>query len=217
MEIDVRVDVKQATKYLSRVQRRVIPIATAKALTFTAERAQKAVTALIPQVFSKPTPFVRRSIRFIPASVRKLQSSVYIPNPSVEKVLLVQSDLRTTARRPKKATEIKLLGSYWVIGKQARKNVFGNLTRATYRKILSDVRNGPTTKRGYFMIGEKPRRLIMKRVSRIRSVPWLVEVDRPPVYGRRLPMNRVTQRTVKTQFPRLFDKAVARELGRVKV
>jgi len=38
MEIDVRADVKEATRYLSRVQKRAVPIATAKALTFTAEQ-----------------------------------------------------------------------------------------------------------------------------------------------------------------------------------
>ncbi len=216
VEIDVRADIKEATRYLNRVQKRAVPVATAKALTFTAQRAQKRITAIIPQVFSNPTNFVRRSVRFIPATLRKPVSTVHIPNQAMERVLLVQSDMRQTSLRPKKRNEIKLLGSYWVIGDKAKTNKFGNLPVATYRRMLSDIAARAGGRKDFFIIGHKPRRMIMKRrLVRTAAVPWLVEVQSTPRYSRRLPMNRITQTMVKQQFRRLFDKAMAREVARV--
>ena len=64
------------------------------------------------------------------------------------------------------------------------------------------------------IVGNKLRRIIMKRVNKSTMTPWLIEVSGAPSYGRRLPMNRVTQNMVRTQFRRLFDKAIAREVAR---
>ena len=226
VEIDVRADVKEATRYLNGIQKRAVPIATAKALTFTAERAQKAVTRLIPQVFSNPTPFTRRAIRKETASPNNLHAAVLIKDLSLtqDHYLVVQTDLRTSGRRPKKRHEKRLLGGYWIIGKNAKTNRYGNLTRGTYSKMLADVggfsqrtgdaANTSRKRKLYFIIGNKPRRIIMKRVNKSTVTPWLVEVSGAPSYGRRLPMNRVTQNMVRTQFRRLFDKAIAREVAR---
>ena len=218
---------------LKQIRRRLhagqnaIPLASAKALTFTAERAQKRVTQFIPQVFSNPTPFTRRSIRKTSARPSRLEAQVFFKDISLTREHYLAPQVRGGSR-PQKPAE-KRLGGYWVPGKEARRNKYGNLTQGTWSKILADVgrfglrtgdaantltrRQGGTKRILFFMRRHKNgKRIIYKKVGK-RIVPWLIEVTRPR-YRRRLPFSRIVTTVMTQQYGRLFDKAMQRELAK---
>lgn len=225
VEIVVRVDNKEAKKFWTAVERKALPVATAKTLTFTADRARNRLTQMMPQLFDRPTPFVQRGIQIKPAKPSKLKSTVYVPNSSVEQTLLPHTDLRETSSRKKKKHEYQLAGGYWVVSRNAKTNRYGNLTRATYRRILNDTgQRGPflrgkgARKTNFFMVGTSPRRMILKRPNtKTRAVPWLIEVGLavPKYARRRLPFYKITLRMAQLEMPRIFDKTMAREIKKV--
>ena len=225
--ISVRTDIKDATKYLHGVARKAIPIATAKALTFTAEKAQQEVTRLIPEVFSNPTPFTRNSIRKTTATVSRPEAAVLLKDISLARPHYLLPQIYG-GRRPLKRAE-KRLGGYWVPGKDAKRNQYGNLTQGTWSKILADVGrlglftgDAANTKRKslggkkniqYFMRrSEKTGRRIIYRVfAGKRIIPWLVEIG-PPHYGVRLPFERIVRNVASQRFDGIFEKQLRREL-----
>lgn len=212
-----------------KLSHEAIPRASAKALTFTAERAQKQVTKFIPQVFDNPTPFTRRAIRKTFAKVRKLSADVFLKEQKHTNSHYLSPQIHGGGRPQKRAE--KRLGGYWVPGENAKRNRYGNLTAGTWSKILADVgrfglrtgdasntlarRQGGTKRILYFMRRHKNgKRVIYKRLRK-KIVPWLVEVRRPH-YRRRLPFPKIVSTVMRQQFGRLFDKALTREMDRVR-
>lgn len=228
VEISVRDNVREAGRYLDRVRKQAVTRAAAKAITFTAERGQKDTEALIPQVFSNPTPFTRRAIRKTTARPSQLEAMVYIKDLSLTRdhYLVVHT---TGGGRQQKPSE-RRLGWYWVTSKYAETNRYGNLTRGTMSKILADVgalnqyagdaqntkgkRQGGRGKTYFMQRMPDGRRIVFKRVGRT-AVPWLVEVLKRPSYRVRLPLERTVVASVNRNFVPLFNQQLARELEKV--
>jgi hypothetical protein len=55
-----------------------VPFATARALTQVAQIVQREVTASLPSIFDRPTPFTMRAVQIIPATKTSMTSTVYI-------------------------------------------------------------------------------------------------------------------------------------------
>lgn len=204
-----------------------IDIASAKALTFTAERAQKRVTQFIPQVFDNPTPFTRRSVRKTTATISRLSADVFFKDLTASRPHYLAPQVYGGAR-PQKPFE-KRLGGYWVPGRDAKRNRYGNLTAGTWSKILADLQmygarlgdpentltkaQGGKKKIRFFMRRHRNgKRIIFKKVGK-RTIPWLVEVS-PPTYKKRLPFFKIVGVVMRQQYPVLYDRALQREVAR---
>lgn len=78
---DVRSNIKDFTRYLDNVQKKQIPFATARALTWTAKDAQKELMALMPQTFNVTRKWwLQRQptgIKVKPAKKAELEATVY--------------------------------------------------------------------------------------------------------------------------------------------
>jgi len=232
--------VKFALTGLNQIHRRIeagqrgVLRATAKALTFTAERAQRRVTKIIPRVFDKPTPFTRKSVRKTTANVLArgpLSSNVYFKdiraNDLFGEMHYLQPQVAGGTRVQKRAE--KRLGGYWVPGKDARLNKYGNLTRGTWNKALADIgkygqftgdaantltkAQGGTKRILYFLRRHKNGRRVIYKKVRKRIIPWMVEVSRPQ-YRVRLRFRKIVTKVAAKEYGPLFDKAMQRELAK---
>ena len=67
LEIDLRVDAKQFTRGLSRLERREAPFAIALALTRTAQEIRKNTVKRMGRVLDRPTRFTLNAFKVVPA------------------------------------------------------------------------------------------------------------------------------------------------------
>jgi hypothetical protein len=229
MEINVRVDTKQLTRSLKLIQKRHIPMATAKALTFTAERIEKANKKIIPQIFSNPTKVTRNSVWKQPATPNRLYARVFIKDVRGEEKWLMHH-VKGGARKKKGSERRGRIGDWTAMGKNAPRNQYGNITRARYSKMFADVQRaglysgdyastktkaqGGTKKIKYFMRkGKGGKNVIYMKSGRggKKITPMLVETKQP-TYRKRWPFYKIARSVYKREYDRLFSKQLAREI-----
>ena len=70
MQLDVRVELREALRALENLRRDQIPFATAFALTQCAKAGQADVETQIGRVFDRPTQFTLKAVRTKPATKR---------------------------------------------------------------------------------------------------------------------------------------------------
>lgn len=156
MRIDIRADVKSATRELNRVQREQVPFATSKAINEVLKTAAPAVKDEMRRVFDRPTPWTLNSYRVLKwANKRSLTGVVgfkdmdYKGGPggkaSSAAGAYLQPHMQGGARAPKGlelllrrrgllgATEFVVPSSY------VPRDRFGNVSRGTIQKILANV------------------------------------------------------------------------------
>jgi len=225
----VLIGLKEVRAHVKAGERGVLR-ATAKALTFTAERAQRRVTKFIPQVFDNPTPFTRKSVRKTTANVLAqgpMSVNVYFKDISFARRHYLEPQV-AGGTRPQKRAE-KRFGGYWVPGKDARLNKYGNLTRGTWTKAIADIgkfnmytgdaANTLTRAQGgkkriqYFVRRHSNGKRIIYKKVRGGIIPWIVEVSRPR-YRVRLPFAKIVRVVMAKEYGPLFDKAMQRELAK---
>src|SRR3990167_4972739 len=76
--IDVRSNLKERIAQLTTLERQFLPIATAKALTFSAEAAKDGLYESMTRVFDRPTRFTLNSLRLKTANTRDQTAAVYL-------------------------------------------------------------------------------------------------------------------------------------------
>jgi hypothetical protein len=127
----------------------VVPLVTAKALTFTAQSAQKAIVAAMPRVFQSPTRFTLNSTRIEPATPEKLIARVAVKDRAAAGTTVAQNVLLPGVeggRRGEKRFErslrfsgLMVQGEYAVPGAAATLDGAGNLSAAAIRTVLKQL------------------------------------------------------------------------------
>lgn len=112
--------------WLSGIQRREIPFATALALTTLAKDIKEDIPSLLERRFDRPTPFTKRGAAIKAATKRNLESRVFIKDKQAA-YLSIQST--GGVRRPKR----KAL----VVPARTRRNKYGNLPRGSVKRLLA--------------------------------------------------------------------------------
>ena len=88
IELNVKGDIRQVTRYLNKVQKRQVPFAIALALTRTVQDAQKSIQSAIPHIFKTTKKWWAKSqptgIKIRPATKANLTASVYTNAPFAE-------------------------------------------------------------------------------------------------------------------------------------
>ena len=232
--LDVRSNLKGIIRQLNSFERQFVPIATAKALTFTAETVRDAQQWKMHRVFQNPVKWTWNSLYIMPATVRDPVAGVYFKDWASKGVpagryLYWQINGGT---RQTKSTERKLYpfmaGHRFVMpGAAANLDASGNLSGGTYTKILSQVRalgnyqdQTPASRKRnkrkggaeYFVpkpgSGLKPA--VYKRVGR-KIVPMLVFTSKAH-YRPRYPFYEFGVAVARAKFPVHFEKQLEREI-----
>ena len=77
MQISVKSNIKEVTKGLNSIQKKQIPFATARALTFTAKDGAKYINKASTKFVDRPNPFTKRAFAFLKATKQTLTSTVF--------------------------------------------------------------------------------------------------------------------------------------------
>ena len=230
MQITVKADVKNLTRGLSLIQRRHIPLATAKALTFTAQAIAEKQRKTIPQIFSNPVRQTRKSVFFTKATLKSMSARVYIDDDKGQYKWL-QHHIDGGARLQKGSERRNRLGPWTAMGKDAPKNAYGNITRARYSKMFADAQlaggftgDYASTKtkaaggkkqikyfKGKTKSGKDAIYLKSGGKRNPKITPMLISTSKP-TYRKRWPFYKTVGVVSRQQFPIQFTKQLAREI-----
>jgi hypothetical protein len=209
--IRVNVDSRATSAWLTDIQRRKIPLATAMALTRTAKALQKILETEVTRVFDKPVPFTKRAFAVRPATRSNLQSEVFIKTRQAEYLL---PQIAGGRRKPKRfeqrfSGETGSPDSYWVAGEGTRLNAAGNISLATVKKIAAQLKKA---RRDVFFGKPSPALPfgVWERTGKRGAVaglrPILVQI-KAPSYRKRLDLDAIAARHAQPIFKREFDRA----------
>ncbi len=233
--MSVRSNVTDALKDL-RAMRVNVPLATAKALTFTAEAVRSAEREEMRRVFDRPTPFTMNSLYLKGATPTSLTARVYFKDLRFKAHYLVPQV--EGGDRPLKRFEQMLqargqmpVGMFAVPGERADLDAYGNMSRGQLVKILSALNVLPEV--GYLANrsarsaarrakSKRPRALVdyfvgrpepsspagvWERVGKTGLRPILIFVKRPQ-YRKRYDFYGLANRVAAREFPFHFERAL---------
>lgn len=154
--IKVATDVAKLTSHLRDIEQRQIPFATATALTAVAKHAQASITAQLPSIFDRPTPFTMRAIGMTPARKSDLTATVLVRPLQARYLELEETGGFRTSVSGKSLPEPIAIPT----------NAYGNIPRGKIAQLA--------TKPGYFIgtikgvkgLYQRPKRGAMRLLAR---------------------------------------------------
>lgn len=209
-----------------------MPKAAAKALTFTAQAAQKSILAEMSSTFKGgATRYTLNSTRIESATVDKLSARVAVKDRTSgsgnlpENYLFPQvyGGLRKEKRfeRAMRYSGLLKANERAVLGKRAPAEAvdsFGNIKYSEIKKILAatDAREKKATKglgkrSGYFVGRVGKLTGVLKVVGKGEVVPMLVFVTKPPSFTKRLDFEAIARETAQREFEPTFRRLMAKE------
>lgn len=152
--INVQSDIKDLVRKVDAFQWRHVPFATAMALTRTAYDVKEDLVNEMKRVFDRPTPYTLNSLRVIPAKKDKLEAYVWLKDefgtakgtPATKYLMPhIQGGGRNVKRfeRWLIARGIMPAGMYVVPASGAELDQYGNISRGTFTKVLSQLQANP--------------------------------------------------------------------------
>ena len=199
MDIDVRTNVKEMTKKLSKIQKKQVPFATSLALNMTGDDVAQSVTGAMKQYLDRPTPFTLNAFmtkggRFkgIKAKKNKLVATI-IPGAAQAEYLKYQ--IIGGVRNPK-AKKIAIPTS------NARLNKYGNIPNRKSGLIKKPSKQFIATIKGVTGVWERYGRG-GKQIRLIHGFEDNV------TYQPRFPMFQIAAKTVNRRFNKNFAKALS--------
>lgn len=214
------------------------PIVIAKALTFTAQKAQQRIVAEFPKAFDSPTRYTLNSTRIETATVDKLSARVAVKDMAAGGGTLPENFLLPGvaggARREKRferalrAEGLLLRNERAVLGDLAPRDAAGNYRLGELRTLLRSVRGlqrtgapgfsaKPGRVRKDLFVGApgKPGSLpgVYRRVKaaqgRTKLQPLLIFVTKQPTYRKVLDFEGIARATAEREFPATFRRLLA--------
>ncbi|MDO6489309.1 phage tail protein [Colwellia sp. 6_MG-2023] len=223
--------IDDAIKSLDALEREQLPFALALTATWTAQDVQAAEKKVIASVFDNPSPYVINSVRVKAAKKNNPIAAVWVNDGSTGSggniAETLSAEIWGGKRKPKGFTRVMRSkgilksGQYLVAAPNAKRNQYGNISKATLKKVISDLEN-PTSKKGrikYFMLDDDNgvssawNNVIWKKLGRNDMEPFLMITDEAPSYKKRLPFYEVAERIINKQFPINFEKAMDRAIA----
>jgi len=190
MLLDVRVDLKEAERYLVGLRKDQIPFATAYALTRTAKDAQANIVQTMERVFDRPKPYTLNGTYVKPANKRDLTALVKLKDGYLgdagekskkgtpDKYLA--AEVKGGARRPTGFERLLISqgmmppGYYAVPTNFAPKDAYGNVPAGVYTRVMSQLEIGDEFQRK----SRNPKRTSKPRTPTAASSPIEREAKR---------------------------------------
>jgi len=224
LDINVKADIRDATKYLDAIGRKHIPFATALALTGVAVNARDDVKKNLGEYIDRPTPFTRQGFLFKKATKQNLTAHIYAKDIQAGYLdLLIYGGVR---RRKK--------GSPVIVPKDAIGiNNYGNIPRGRIKKLIRQgsvfvanikgvygVWQRGTNDNGIFTPQEKAGRKKKgekQKFSKSDAIRLLAVFEKKAKYKKgTLPLKEIIEKITRRDFRKEFDKALIRALRTAK-
>ena len=232
--LDVRSNIAQRVRELTNLEKQFVPIATAKALTFTAETVIDVQRWKMTRVFSNPVRWTLNSLYLKPATVKDPMSAVYFKEWAAKGVPAgrylypqIHGGTRVTKSTERKLYPFMAGFKYAMPGAGAKLDASGNMKGSDLVRILSQVQAlgggsnmSPSTRKRnkrkgidtHFIpkpgSGLKPG--VYKRVG--KGIIRVLVFTSTATYRPRYPFYELGLATAKAQFPQHFDRQLAREI-----
>lgn len=212
MDVDVRGNVKEFSKYLNDVQKKQLPFALSLALNNTADNVSQVQRTQAERIFDRPTPFVLNGIstrkgrfRGRRATKQRLIASIipgsnkgYLDGPGRRINDLLRLEIEGGTRLPKGRAIV-------VPTKLASVNKHGNLRN----KQVAKLANQKTTFQAGHREGMKPG--LYRRKGKGKAV-MLVAYEQTATYRPIFPFYRIGEGVVSSKFRRNLDQSMARAM-----
>lgn len=214
---------------------RVIPYATATALTRVAKEAQREVERRMPEVFNEPTRFTLNALRTEPASKDRLVARVAVKDiaAGVPQEKYLEPQVVGGPRREKRFERALRYsgalapGERATIGQAAPVDRHGNIAVGEIRRILGALgietkagKAGKETKgrrpgQAYFAgaVGRRGARGVWQRDGR-RVRPVLIFTRQAPQYRKRLAFGEIARQVAEDRFADEFARAARAIMAR---
>jgi hypothetical protein len=175
--------------------------AVVKALTRTAQDAQREESQHLESVIDRPTPFTLRAIGIVPATKETMQAVVYV-RPIQARYLRWLID---GGQRNFKGFELKLRGvkifAYVVPGNSLGLDAYGNISRADIGRLQRDLESSSASDR-YFIGSPKGRPDLPDGlyVRRAKSISLVLLFSNSAQYQKQFDFFGVGGRTIRERF-----------------
>jgi len=213
-----------------------VPTILAKTLTFTAQKAQKAIVQAMPSVFERgATPYTRNSTRLEPATVEDLSARVAVKDRTSSNGTLPEDYLFPQVfGGPRKEKRFERAMRYAgllqgreraVLGQGAPVDQYGNLKRGEIQRILTATRSAfdpyqnktasrkskrNAKKTPYFAARIGKTQGVWKRIGTQGEIePILIFVTKQPNYSKRLDFEGIARDTAQREFEPTFRRLLA--------
>ena len=218
--------IKQVIAGLDDMAKNQVPFALSLALNRTAQVVKSEIVKVMQQVFDRPTPYTLNSLYIYPATKTHLTVEVLFKDQA-QPMMIPQ--VEGGDRRMKRSEQ--WLGRYWVPGKGAKLNAYGNISAGVITQILSALHRTPDpyqwrTKqsrlrakgraRDFFVLWHQKGHLkpgVYERVGKDKHVVCILLFINMPHYQKRLPFYETGRGVTEQQFPTLFYLALAQAIG----
>lgn len=184
------------------ISKQQAPFAMAKAMTMTVRQAKTAEDAYVLSVFDRPTPFTQRGVAFTGATKRSLTASVFVKDAQAK---YLQPEAEGGKRQFKTFEERFAEGGNALValpGRGVTTNQYGNISKATIKRIARDVNTSGKAKR-FFMGKPKGHDLpagIYTRTNNNTQITPLLVFATAAVYEKRFKFSEVGVMTITAQF-----------------
>lgn len=230
MQLDVRHNIAEVSRWLDDAQRKQVPFASVLAMTMTAKQVQQEEIGVMRRVFDRPTPYALNALKVKPATKATMLAKVEFRefgggtpakrflNPNVH-----------GGARSQKSHEVQLASllrgySYLVPARDVARNAYGNVKGGFFTRVLSQLKvsrdpmqNATDSKRSRakraksaFFI-PKTGDMVMERTGK-GVKPVLIGV-RVPQYRKRFPFYETASRIVKERIGINFEIAFQRAMA----
>lgn len=208
IRMNVTFDARQVKRFLSDLEKKQIPFATAQTLTRLAEAVKQEMPAELERALERPKPFTTRNSMYVQrASKSKLVATVGFKD---RQAAYLDALLRG-GQRKLKGNEQRFLGRPIVPGPDVRRDRFGNVPRQTLvsilkaaqaKRVMPDGRFVFVTENGVF--ARKPR------AKQIQAL--LLFADKRPTYSKQIDLAKFGRKVVQRRAQAEFNRALAEAL-----
>ena len=194
MQIDVRTNVKQVQKSLTRIQRKQIPYATSVAINETAKKLVAAEQRGMKAKLDRPRPQTIKALRIFQYSKKTtLTSRIGFPEWA------------------NRYMSYQVYGGTRPVTTVVPLNQYGGALNA-YGSIPARKNKGWAKKRKQFFVESKGKTLLMRPKGRDDQIVVGVLTDNP-VYKKRFPFYKIASGVVTRVFPKELNKSLKKALA----
>lgn len=202
ISIQIKADTKRVKRFLSKVQKKQIPFATAKAITQTLNVAKKDVIKQLDKDIDRPVPFTRRGFRVDGANKKTLTGRLFIL-PKQNEYLKFQ--IFGGVRMPK-GVSLALRPAKPGAGR-IRLNRFGNIPPAQMARAQLAKGAFSATIGGVAGIWKAPTKTKSGKLRKGSRMQLLLAYERQAVYRPRYRFFERGQNSIRVNWPRIFNRS----------